>query len=98
MLENALIVENSDVSDHKRVKSEIIAFGYDIKDVYYLAPTKVLIVFQSKLDADIAVADESALWNLFDDVRVWQRGRCLMIGLCAWNALVYTPSAGLWRM
>ena len=77
MLDNAIVVENSIVIDPKRVKSQITASVPDVKDVFSLAPTKVLVVFKSKLGVDLAVAEESGLWNMFDDVRTWSEGEML---------------------
>ena len=74
MLEHGLIAENSAIIDPKKVKSDILACVPEIKGVFSLSPTKVLIVFGSKHEADSAVAVDSALWNVFDDIRVWSEG------------------------
>ena len=42
--------------------------------MYYLSPTKILIVFDYKIEASIAVSEESTLWDEFDNIRMWSEG------------------------
>ena len=46
----------------------------DVKGVFSLSPTKILIVFDSKHEAEIVAAIGSEYWNVFDDIRIWSEG------------------------
>ena len=74
MLDKAIIAENSNVIDAKKAESEILDTGSEIKGVFSLSPTKILIVFVSKHDAVNAIAAGSVFWNMFDDIRSWAEG------------------------
>ena len=56
MLENAIIAENKSVIDLKQAQSAIVAMVPGIKGVFSLSPTKISIAFDSKNEAEKAVA------------------------------------------
>ena len=63
--------------------------------MFFLCPTKLLIVFATTSDAKNAVTVDSPLWNVFDDVRLWSEGEsfddrlvwidCVGIHPLCWN-------------
>ena len=73
-LDQAIIAENTDVINISVAEQKVAAFAKNIKGMYYLSPTKILIVFDCKIEASIAVSEESYLWDVFDDIRMWFEG------------------------
>ena len=74
MLDQALIAENTKVINLAQATTEVSALSKSIKGMYSLSPTKIMIVFQCIEDATNAVSEDSTLWNVFDDVRMWSEG------------------------
>ena len=74
MLDQAIIAENTDIINIKMAENKLVAFSKNIKGIYSLSPTKVLIVFDCKNEASNAVSVESVLWDVFDDIRLWSEG------------------------
>ena len=74
MLHQAIIVENSEIINITKAKKEVPALTQHIKGMYYLSPTRIMIVFDCLDDAKNAVAKEIALWTAFDDIRPWSEG------------------------
>lgn len=70
-LVNAIIVENSEVLNTKHFASLISASNVAVMGMYSLSPTMMLLVFNSELDVNNALNEDSVLWNMFVDVRRW---------------------------
>ena len=73
MLNRSVIAENSDIID-PQIKSRVAECVVNETGMYFLSPTKLLIVFATTNEANNAVSVESPLWNVFDDVRNWSEG------------------------
>ena len=74
MLGRAAIAEKTDVLQLPQIRTELSAFQANINGIFYLSPTKVLLVFDTTNDAIVAMNKDSLLWNMFDDVRLWSEG------------------------
>ena len=74
MLNLAVIAENTDAFDIENIKAELHACDTKETGIFFLSPTKLLIVFDSKNEANNAVSMDSPLWNVFDDIRIWSEG------------------------
>ena len=70
----AIIAENSEVLDIPIIRSQILACDIKVTTLCSLSPTKMLIVFECEMDAKNAVDNDSPLWNVFDDIRLWGEG------------------------
>ena len=74
MLDQAIIAENSDVINIAKAEKEVAACSKNVKSMYFLSPTRVLIVFDCKTEASNVVSVKSAVWDVFDDIRLWSKG------------------------
>ena len=73
MLKKAVIAENTEAIPIQQFRSKLSTCK-GIHGILSLSPTKMLIVFDSTNDAIAAVNEDSPLWNVFDDVRMWSEG------------------------
>ena len=74
MLGRAVIAENSKVIHLKNTEAKLSELLTSKKGIFSLSPTKILIVFDSVDDAVNAVSENSVLYSVFDDVRLWEEG------------------------
>ena len=73
MLKKAVIAENTMTLHLPQFRTKLSACK-GIHGILSLSPTKLLIVFDSIDDSIDAVNEESPLWKVFDDVRLWSEG------------------------
>ena len=73
-LKTGVIAENRELPILTQISSRIEHCHANVTGIYSLSPTKLLITFENENDANIAVKDDSPLWNEFDDVRLWSEG------------------------
>ena len=74
MLEQAIIVENTEPLNIEQTVYNATAASETIKCMFLLSPTKLLVVYDCIDDAKNAVSVDSALWDSFDNVRLWSEG------------------------
>ena len=74
LLQKAIVAEKSDVLNLPIIQSEINECKVNVSDLFYLSPTKLLLVFECQLDAMNAVNIGSPLWNVFDNIELWSEG------------------------
>lgn len=60
--------------DVSKITSLVNASNVPVMGMFSLSLTKILLVFESEMDADNAIKEESGLWSVFDDVRRWSEG------------------------
>ena len=73
MLKKAVIAENTEAIPIQQFRSKLSTCK-GIHGILSLSPTKMLIVFDSTNESIAAVNEDSPLWNVFDDVRMWSEG------------------------
>ena len=74
VLQRAIIAENSEPLDLELIKSDKNVREVNFTELFYLSPTKLLLVFDCQLDATNALAIGSKLWDVFDNIALWSEG------------------------
>ena len=73
-LKYSIIAENTDVLNLAQTTAEVHTCSKTVKGMFYLSPTKLLIVFDCPLDVENALSVDSEMWHIFDDLRLWSDG------------------------
>lgn len=73
-LPNTIIVENVEVMNTKHYASLVAASNVPVKSMFYLSPTKLILMLNSDSEVKNVVKEDSVLWNIFDDLRIWTEG------------------------
>ena len=68
ILQRAIVAEKSEPLNLHIIQSEMNAREVNFSDLFYLSPTKLLLVFECQLDAMNAVDIGSPLWDVFDNI------------------------------
>ena len=74
MLQSAIIAENANIINIENITAALAEGSVQVKGTFSLSPTKILLVFECANDVEYAMRENSALWNIFDDIRIWSEG------------------------
>lgn len=73
-LKHAIIAECSNGLDLSKVDSFINQSGLPVMGLHTLSTTKILMSFESVEESEMAIKEDSVLWQFFDDIRMWSDG------------------------